>query len=315
MTNIENTANNSAFTDEKKISNNSGGAFLIFNILTLVYFVMLYFSRKVYHSDKESSDGSSEGNMTFIYSLCYFFIIGILMFSNNYNATKEVCHEVNFTNTLLATLFPWSLIFGVVTVMLLMFPGWKAPFSNTFGYMFASIGGLGSVTRQLFKNKDLDAFSTSVERNIPAKERLATEAINHVYQNPSLLVDEVTPDNFNNFWKLMTEGSMIHSEEDWKSGIVEDGPCHSLLDCKKRLYSLIVLKDVISEAVWYWLAGNLTISVSQNYILNSGCQTSAATMKKRHEEYIKTVKKYDETHGHPLSKKDTTKKVSSSSLF
>ena len=71
----------------------------------------------------------------------------------------------------------------------------------------------------------------------------------------------------------------------------------------------------ISEAVWYWLAGNLTISVSQNYILNSGCQSSAATMKKRHEEYIKTVKKYDETHGHPLSKKDTTKKVSSSSLF
>lgn len=315
MTNIENTANNSAFTDEKKNSSDSGGAFLMFNILTLVYFVMLYFSRKVYHSDKESSDGSSEGNMTFIYSLCYFFIIGILMFSNNYNATKEVCHEVNFTNTLLATLFPWSLIFGVVTVMLLMFPGWKAPFSNTFGYMFASIGGLGSITRQLFKNKDLDAFSTSVERNIPAKERLATEAINHVYQNPSLLVDEVTPDNFNNFWKLMTEGSMIHSEEDWKSGIVEDGPCNSLLDCKKRLYSLIVLKDVISEAVWYWLAGNLTISVSQNYILNTGCQSSAATMKKRHEEYIKTVKKYDETHGHPLSNKDTTKKVSASSLF
>ena len=71
MTNIENTANNSAFTHEKKNSSDSGGAFLMFNILTLVYFVMLYFSRKVYHSDKESSDGSSEGNMTFIYSLCY----------------------------------------------------------------------------------------------------------------------------------------------------------------------------------------------------------------------------------------------------
>ena len=34
MTNIENTANNSAFTDEKKNSSDSGGAFLMFNILT-----------------------------------------------------------------------------------------------------------------------------------------------------------------------------------------------------------------------------------------------------------------------------------------
>jgi hypothetical protein len=100
----------------------------------------------------------------------------------------------------------------------------------------------------------------------------------------------------------MTQGSIIHSEDDWKSGQVEDGPCKSLDDCKKKLYSLVVLKDVVAEGVWYWLAGNLTISVTQNYILNSGCQTSAATMKKRHDEYLRMVEKHQDDENHPLGK-------------
>lgn len=288
-------------------SMSSGSGFILFNVLTFVYFILVYFTRKTYYS-KGSGDGGSEGNTTFIYSICYFVVIALVMFSNNYRATKEVCHEINFYKTFLSTLFPWALIFGLVSVMLLMFPGWKAPFSNTFGYMLASIGGLNSVANQLFKNRDIENFSTAAERNIPARERLAAEAISHVYQNPSLLIDEVTPDNFNDFWNTMQKGGLIHTEEEWKAGgQVEEGPCTSLTDCKKRLYSLIVLKDVIAEAIWYWLAGNLTVSVTQNYILNSGCQTSAATMKKRHEDYLKTVKKYENHHSHPLSKDSENK--------
>ena len=279
----------------------AGGGFIWFNVITFVYFILVYFTRKSYH-DKGSKGTGSEGNTTFVYSICYFVIIGLVMFSNNYQATKEVCHEINFFQTFLATLFPWTLIFGLVTVMLLMFPGWKSPFSNTFGYMFASIGGMNGITSQLFKSKEMENFSTATERNIPARERLAAEAISHIYQNPSLLIDEVTPQNFSQFWTSMTQGGIIHSEEDWKSGQVDDGPCQSLEDCKKKLFSLIVLKDVVAEGLWYWLAGNLTISVTQNYILNSGCQTSAETMKKRHDQYLKMVEKHKDDDKHPLGK-------------
>lgn len=276
-----------------------GGGFIWFNIITFVYFILLYFTRKSYHDKTQSGEGS-EGNTTFIYSICYFVVIGIVMFSNNYQATKEVCHEINFFQTFLSTMFPWTLIFGLVTVMLLMFPGWKAPFSNTFGYMFASIGGMNAITSQLFKSRQMEDFSTATERNIPARERLASEAISHIYQNPSLLIDEVTPENFSEFWISMSQGGIIHSQDDWSSGQVEDGPCKSLEDCKNKLYSLIVLKDTIAEGIWYWLAGNLTISVTQNYILNSGCQTSAETMKKRHDQYLKMVEKHKDNEKHPL---------------
>lgn len=273
-------------TDKVKVS--SSAAFLWFNIITLLYFVMVYFNKRTYvENNAADSDQGSNGNITLIYSISYFIIIGILMFSNNAIATQHACGDANFFTTLLATLVPWSMIFGLVSVMLLMFPGWKAPFSNTFGYVVAMIGGINGVADQLFKNKDLEGFDSSTEGKIPAKMKLAAEAINHVYQDPTLIINEVTPDKFDNFWNLMQNGGIIHTSKDWD--LTDDGPCANIEECKKRLYSLVVMKDVVSEAIWYWLAGNLTISVTQNYILNSGCTTSAATMAKREQEYEKTV--------------------------
>ena len=285
-----------SITDKVKVSSSS--AFLWFNIITMIYFIMVYFSKRNYDPSTEAEQGS-DGNITLIYSVSYFIIIGVLMFSNNAVATQEACGDANFYTTLLSTLVPWSMIFGLVSVMIMMFPGWKAPFSNTFGYAIAMIGGINGVANQLFKSKDLEGFDSDTEGKIPAKTKLAAEAINHVYQDPTLIINEVTPDKFNNFWNLMTEGGLIHTDQDWNQ--TDDGPCVNLADCKKRLYSLVVMKDIVAEAIWYWLAGNLTISVTQNYILNSGCQASAATMAKREKEYEKIVEenlKQRESPGH-----------------
>ena len=41
----------------------------------------------------------------------------------------------------MVTLIPWVIIFGILNVLLLQFPGWKAPFSNTIGYLIANIAG------------------------------------------------------------------------------------------------------------------------------------------------------------------------------
>ena len=66
-------------------------------------------------------------------------------------------------------------------------------------------------------------------------------------------------------------------------------------------------ENVVAEAIWYWLAGNLTISVTQNYILNSGCQASAATLAKREKEYERIVEenlKQREAPGHDESQEE-----------
>ena len=39
------------------------------------------------------------------------------------------------------TIVPWVLIFGMVVVMLNVYPGWISPFSNTFGYGLTKLAG------------------------------------------------------------------------------------------------------------------------------------------------------------------------------
>jgi hypothetical protein len=291
-----------------KVKTSSSSAFLWFNIITMVYFVMVYFSKRKRGQSGAGSDGGEDGNVTLIYSVSYYIVIGILMFSNNAIATQQACGEANFYTTLLSTLVPWTMIFGLVSVMLLIFPGWKAPFSNTFGYAVAMIGGIDGVAGQLFKSSYLADVDSITAGKIPAKTKLATEAINHVYQDPTLIINEVTPGRFDNFWDLMRAGDLIHTN--WAE--TDDGPCPNLEACKERLYSLIVMKDVVAEAIWYWLAGNLAISVTQNYILNSGCQASAATMAKREKEYEETVEGDNEHRrvpGHDTSREPRYYKV------
>ena len=75
------------------------------------------------------------------------------MFSNNAVATQEHVAILTFIRLSL-TLVPWSMIFGLVSVMIMMFPGWKAP--PTHSVAIAMIGGINGVANQLFKSKDLE---------------------------------------------------------------------------------------------------------------------------------------------------------------
>ena len=40
------------------------------------------------------------------------------------------------------TIIPWVLIFGVINIILIIFPGWISPFANTFGYGVMNLLGL-----------------------------------------------------------------------------------------------------------------------------------------------------------------------------
>ena len=48
----------------------------------------------------------------------------------------------NTDKAILYTLFPNVLIFGLLIAILIGFPGWKAPFSNTLGFVAAKGSGI-----------------------------------------------------------------------------------------------------------------------------------------------------------------------------
>ncbi len=163
---------------------------------------------------------------------------------------------------LFITLIPWVFIFGILNLVLSIFPGWLAPFSNTFGYGIAKLMGINNLLNDIFKPKivkgDLDG------------EKMA-EALEHIYSDKSLLINEVTPTNFDTFWENMSPL--------FKTSVKENS------DLKMNLLKLIRLKDIISEYIWYMLTGMLVTSVGYNYVVNSSCVQSIKEMKKRNKDY------------------------------
>ena len=57
------------------------------------------------------------------------------------------------------------------------------------------------------------------------------------------------------------------------------------------LYSIVVLKDIIGEALWYLLAGIYAISVSSAGVARAKCVKSVATAKKQEAEWKEQASK------------------------
>ena len=223
----------------------------LFVLITSIYFAFKY------------SSSSSNENMYFgIYAL----ILIVAEFFINMSLTSTICGTKQLAVSLYITLVPWILIFGVLKVMLTVFPGWLSPFSNTFGYGITRLFGISDLMIRIFKPK---LSKTDLKKeNISAM----SEALEHIYSDKSLLINEITPENFNVFWEDM-------------SPLFKDGIKNNA-DMKAQLFSFIRLKDIVAEYIWYLLTGILVTSVGYNYLVNNGCSQNAKDMKKKHKEYI-----------------------------
>ena len=266
---------------------------IFFLILTLIYFIVRY--------------NLEMGQSDTLYTIIYYLGVLVTQYFINLTAITSRCGNTNYYLAFMVTIVPWVFIFGLLNIMLAQFPGWKAPFSNTFGYLIANAAGakdllIDHILKDDFisrltpgkkdkKSNEEDNQSGGRRRQSKSQiggdvDKLAIEAVQHIYSDPSLLLNEITPDTYEQFWNKMTPL--------FKNGADEYKP---------ELYKLIELKELVSEGLWYMLTGSLITSVSANYIMNGDCGTSADEMKKRHSNYEKQMKKKDDI------KSTETKKV------
>jgi len=215
-------------------------ALLWFIITTTIYSILQYIV--------------GESNILYIIYLS-FIIIG--QFIININLTKNLCGSIQWLTTLSATIIPWTLIFGAVNILLSIFPGWLSPFSNTFGYGFAKIMGVDKVFDEIFLQ---ETSNSSVRKYLDL-----------IYSNKGLLINEITPQNFENFW---TKSSSL-----FKSGVANNQ------QLKNKLLSLVNLKNIVSYYVWFMIVGSIVTTVSYNYIVNSKCSLSVDEISKKHRDY------------------------------
>ena len=259
---------------------------IFFLVLTLIYFIVRY----------NLEMGQSET----IYTIIYYLGVVVSQYFINLTAISSRCGNTNYYLAFMVTIVPWVFIFGLLNIMLAQFPGWKAPFSNTFGYLIANAAGARDLLIDHILKDDFTSRLTPGKKDVANTQeggrkkkqkggdssKLAVEAVQHIYSDPSLLINEITPGTYDQFWNKMTP-------------LFKDGAD----EYKADLYKLIELKELVSEGLWYLLTGSLITSVSANYIMNGDCGTSADEMKKRHADYEKQQKKVEE------AKSSETKKV------
>jgi len=251
-------------------SPNPSSAMLLFFIFTTIYSVMQYNATKTYAGTDAGADkNESAGKM---YFMIYILAVVIGQFFVNLQLTTSMCGSPNYSTAAMCTFFPWGFIFGILLLFLNMFPGWLAPFSNTFGYGVALAAGLNDTMVDILKPQSKDQRRSEGEQ----LSSQAEEALEHIYADRSLLINEITSDNFDNFWNNM-------------SGLFRKNVSNNI-SLKSSLYSFVVLKEIVSEYIWYILAGMLITSVSFNYIAGTACNVSAAEMQARHEDYEKELK-------------------------
>ena len=191
-------------------------------------------------------------------SVCYIIALILVMVYFNTESIKVNCGNDNVNTYLvfLSTVFPWLSIFGLLLTFLTVMPGWKSPFSNTFGYIIVVylMNGKGKLL-SLLNNKNNDTALKEI-----------------IEDNFTNLFNDFGPENIG---KLKRINQLKSQQSEGKGVFLDYNSSQGVTGKIKKKYNevarLIIIKDYIAETIWYLLTGFLVINITNNYIMEQGC--------------------------------------------
>ncbi len=212
----------------------------IFMVSTAVYFIARY-----YVVDRHI-DGKTS-NLVILSVLYLAAVIGSQLVINIKNAAEICAGTPQVGSAMLYTLVPNFFILGTVMVLLSVLPGWKAPFSNTLGYLIVRFQGVS------------DSFS-----DILASK--GSKLIEKICEDHSIIINQMTPVNFGPFLKRMARDGLL--TKGWHGS-----------DAEKNLWEYLAIKNLIAEFLWYTLTGAMVISTTYNALLDITCEATPQQKK------------------------------------
>ena len=263
-----------------------------FTVVTAAAFLLKYFMAKSYASRNQSIFG-------LVITVVYLAIILFIQLYVNYQNAKEKCGGTpQLVPSINYTLVPNLFIFGTLLLILILMPGWKAPFSNTLGYLIVWLAGVNGSFFKILK-----------------QDNNQNKLLQMVYKDPSIMINEITPENFDLFIARMAgknggvealpvakaEPIPQQSAPQMKGGRKKQrgGNSTSILSSNYKdhipgLYNFVVIKDMIAEFLWYILVGNLVINTSSSYIASIKCNRTADQLGAFVEDSLNNPKKEKE---------------------
>ena len=275
-----------------------------FIVLTIIYFMVL---KPTLTIDKLGPDCFNDYKSSIFPKLAlYLLAVCLSQFLLNtvyLNAKCGGSSKENIGIAALYTFIPWTVIFGTMIAVLIIFPGFKSAFSDVIGYYWIS-NQANDLLVELLMQQDVE---NSLEKGTtPASSSAITgspddtaskdtmvgggdkEAIREVADlilklcgNTSILINQMTPRNFEPYWSLLTPLKKPKYQNDTSA---------ETQTLKKQLFDLTVTRDNIGETLWYIYTGLLLTSIVQLKITTRGCATNPKTME---ENYAKFQKQQD----------------------
>jgi hypothetical protein len=216
----------------------------------------------------------------YLYLGIYLVLVMLIQFGVNASIISTTCGgsiSENIGAAGILTFIPWTLIFGVIIIVLMIYPGFKTAFSDVIGYFYIS-GSATKIITELLVNRDVEKKLTGTETK-EEKEALedAADTIVKICGNTSVLINQIVPDNFLNYWKILNP--LMKPK-------YRDNNLEETKDIRKQLFELVVTRDNIGEALWYIYTGILLTSIVQLKITTRGCSSNTATMEKNYKDFL-----------------------------
>ena len=253
---------------------------IIFLLTTLLY----YFVIKPGLTYETFSDPNKMKEFTtnnYMFLAIYLALVMVTQFIVNATIITNTCGGSITENIGAAgvyTFLPWTLIFGVLVLVLMIYPGFKSAFSDVIGYFYVS-SSANKLLTELLVNKDIqkniDNDATTTQQQKVAMQQ-AADMIIKICGNTSILINQIVPSNFIEYWNILRPLMKLQYQT--------DGPASD--EKRNELFELVVTRDNIGEAMWYMYTGLLITSIVQLKISTRGCVVDPEQMAKNYQNYV-----------------------------
>jgi hypothetical protein len=261
-------ANATSATDDLIKLPSATTSMMYFFFLTIIYgFIMIYTTI----SSKTLSQVTINSTNP-VFTITYMILLISGTYFINANISKNLCmgNSIQWFSIFPATVIPWIAIFGILYLILELFPGWINPFSNTIGFLVVNSLGVTTAIKDILK---------SAEGN---KDTTLKKALENIEKNYSRFINEIDSDK-DNYIKFIKQ---LYRENFIENNSSDNGKFDVFLNSPKsvNLFALINVKKLIGKLFWYVLAGTLVSSVSYNFIVNMSCDKSIVQTEKEYSE-------------------------------
>ena len=217
----------------------------------------------------------------YMYLAIYLLLVMVIQFMVNASIISTNCGGSITENMGAAGVFtflPWTLIFGVLMIVLTIYPGFKSAFSDVVGYFWVSSSANKIITELLINpdiQKKMDADTAASPQQKEAMQS-AADAIIKICGNTSVLINQMVPTNFDSYWNIL--------KPLMKEKYQTDTPETS--NIKNELFELVVTRDNVGESMWYMYTGLLLTSIVQLKITTRGCVNNPKTMEQNYQKFL-----------------------------